>query len=298
MNVVCYECYVISQFLLLIKNGKQSMVVFRCPFYVISISLNLFYRVTYIDFVGTKICVWEWKYIFIFRLVSRHPTSSNAVISQDGGDKSSSATGPRELTPRIRIHKGPPTPLAARAAAYQALTRPTVTRTAPLVWPSHFKGLETEASDPSPSFKFSLPDKIKVPEFRSNSSGKTQNASSNSPSDPEASSNNKIPVIFRFSSPTPSSQISSKAVPDRTSSKFPFPSICPWFFKSTANPVSTSEVTASSVSVDAVKPSDTGNIFSSLLSRHPASPHLHNEPMNSSDEPIFGKSLNILKENC
>ena len=185
-----------------------------------------------------------------------------------------------------------------RAAAYQALTRPTVTRTAPLVWPSHFKGLETEASDPSPSFKFSLPDKIKVPEFRSNSSGKTQNASSNSPSDPEASSNNKIPVIFRFSSPTPSSQISSKAVPDRTSSKFPFPSICPWFFKSTANPVSTLEVTASSVSVDAVKPSDTGNIFSSLLSRHPASPHLHNEPMNSSDEPIFGKSLNILKENC
>ena len=99
MNVVCYECYVVSQFLLLIKNGKQSIVVCPCLFYVIFISLKLFYRVTCIDFVGTKIYVWEWKYIFIFRLVSRHPTSSNTVISQDGGDKSSSATGPRELTP-------------------------------------------------------------------------------------------------------------------------------------------------------------------------------------------------------
>ena len=123
-------------------------------------------------------------------------------ISTSSSD-TASISKPAEDVPRIRIHKGPSTPLADRAAAYQALTRPTVPRTGPLVRPSHFKDPDTESSAPSPSFQFSLPDKIKVPEFRGNSSGTTQIASSNSPSDPESSShNNKVPVLFRFSSPS------------------------------------------------------------------------------------------------
>ena len=189
----------------------------------------------------------------------------------------------------LRIRQGMPTPLADRAAAYKSLTQHAVSRSGPLIWPSHFKGPET--LDQTPSFKFSPPAKIQIPEF--SASETTQIASSNAPTDPNKSSSNKaIPVLLRFSSPTPPSQIPSSAVPDvsnpnKSTSKFPFPSTCPGFFKSTVTPVSPPGVTASS-SV-AAKVSHSGNIFSSLLIRPPATPHLQNQSMKTSDAPIFGK---------
>lgn len=95
-----------------------------------------------------------------------------------------------------RIRSGVPTILTDREAAYKSLTQHDVSRTSPLIWPSNFKGPETSAQLP-PSFKFSPPAKIRIPESSSSASGRTQIAHS----DPKSSS----PVLFRLSSPHKSS---------------------------------------------------------------------------------------------
>ena len=161
------------------------------------------------------------------------PQQTSSVVSAKSREVSSSTIQPTNPLPegsaQVRAFFAPSSPSRPSMSSSEALSDASTSKTiwlrsdlmiqkAPVIRPGRFKVPATQ--DSTPIFKFTFPAEVRIPE--------NLHFSGTQSSDPKS-----VPVLFRFGSPVPISASAEPEVsnPNTSSSKFPFPSICPGFFK-------------------------------------------------------------------